>query len=645
MSLDEQSKLNKLEELKGKLFSNSYKTKIEHMGRLSQERLAEVPDSWSEDSQASGLFGFAHNFFMKTSVFKKFFFFSLALFILATTYALYVFFVGGNTVSNDNIDISVLGNNFTAGGEDLSLVVGITNKNATALDLVDLVLEYPKGGDKDLSVGTERSRISLGTIPAGSVRNENVKLVLFGEQGSVRPIKISIEYRVEGSNAIFVKEKPYEVTISSTPISLSMDAPNTTTSNQDITLNIKASLNSTTKTSKTLLRVDYPLGFKFSSAKPAPSFGNNVWDMGDLAPGGDHTIVVVGKMVDVFNGEEKIFHVSTGLPSPTDKSAIDVVFNSLSHTVAIQKAFIEARLSVNGVSQHDYATNVRTPVYAQILWANNLDTKVDDLKITAKISGNAFDRKTVNASGGFYDSSKDIIVWDKSSNNDLAEVSPGDTGSVSFSVSPLSLFSPSAGLLANPVINIDISISGKQSVSGYATQDLNNSDSAVVHIISDVGFTSKALYFSGALKNTGPIPPKAGKETTYTVVWSLSNSANTISNAIVRSTLPSWIRYVGTIAPASEDVSYNPSTKEIVWNIGHISKGAGITGSDKVISFQVGFTPSLSQVGTTPAILNDAVLTGHDDFATVDVQVKQGGLRISLSEDAGFPSGGGVVAE
>jgi hypothetical protein len=157
----------------------------------------------------------------------------------------FVFFAGGNTVSNDNIDISIIGNNFTTGGEELPLIIGITNRNSLPLDLVDLVIEYPKGGDTDLSMGTERSRLSLGTIPAGSVRNENVKIILYGQEKSIRPIKISLEYRVEGSNAIFVKEKPYEVTINSTPINLFVDAPNTISPNQDINFNIKVALNST----------------------------------------------------------------------------------------------------------------------------------------------------------------------------------------------------------------------------------------------------------------------------------------------------------------------------------------------------------------------------------------------------------------
>jgi hypothetical protein len=107
----------------------------------------------------------------------------------------------------------------------------IANKNNSDLLLVDLVIEYPKNSSGDLTKDTERIRESLGTISAGGIRSENMKVVIFGEQGSVRPIKISLEYRIDGSNSIFVKEKMYEVSISSAPINLLIEAPTEATPN------------------------------------------------------------------------------------------------------------------------------------------------------------------------------------------------------------------------------------------------------------------------------------------------------------------------------------------------------------------------------------------------------------------------------
>ena len=461
----------------------------------------------------------------------------------------------------------------------------------------------------------------------------------------MRPIKISIEYRIEGSNAIFVKEKSYDVTISSTPLNLSVDAPDTISPNQDITLNIKETLNATTPSPKVLLKIDYPVGFQFTSATPKPSYGNNVWNLGDLAPGALHSISVTGKMIDVFDGEEKSFNVSTGSQSNLDKSTIGIVFNSTQHPVTISKAFVEANIYINGVPQREYAIDAKTAINGEIRYVNNLDTKVNDLQITAKITGNAFNRGAVSAGRGFYDSATGIITWDKSSMDSLAEVNPGDTGALSFSVLPLSLFSEEGGILVNPSINIEVGISGKQAISGFATNDLKNSSSAVVRLITDVGFSTKALYYSGPFTNSGPIPPQAEEKTTYTVIWTLSNTANSVSNAQIKSTIPPWVTFAGPTSPAGENLVYNSATKEIVWNIDRIQRGTGTTLPAKTASFQISLKPSLSQVGTMPTIVNDAVLTGHDDFANVDVQVKKARINTGLSSDSAFPANGGVVVQ
>lgn len=637
----EGEKINRIEEMKTRLFSKNYKTEIEHRDGFAHHNRLDVPDSWAKEEVVASK---GDKFFMKTSLFKKFFIFSIVFFVLALSYVFYSSIFKGNTISNDHIDIAILGNAFTSGGEELPLQVEITNRNSLPLDLVDLVTEYPKSSTGDLSQGTEHFRQSLGTIPAGAVRSENIKVTLFGEQGSVRPIKFSIEYRVEGSNAIFVKDKIYEVSVNSTPIDLSIDAPNSVSPNQDINLKIKAALNATKATSNILLKVDYPAGFQFTSATPAPTLGNNVWSLGDLAPGTARDIAITGKLVDVFDGEDKTFRVWSGSQSQTDKSIIGVVFNSLGHTVSIKKPFIEAQLYINGVYQREYAIDTKTIMQGEIRWKNNLDTKINDLSIVAKISGTAFNKKSININQGVYNSLANTITWDKSTTSNFTAVNPGEYGSVSFSLSPLSLFS-SLGVIPDPAISIDVSITGRQPLEGYATKNLDNSESKTIKIISDVGFANKLLYYSGRFSNTGPIPPKAEKETTYTVVWTLSNTSNNISKAQVKSTLPPWVRFVGPILPPGEDVTYNPSTKEILWNIGNLAKGTGITTAGREVSFQLSFLPSVSQIGTAPVLVNDAILTGHDDFANVDIRVNKSSLNSRLTNDPAFPASGDRVIE
>lgn len=636
-------RLSKIEDLKSKLSSKNFKLKIEHRDNFSSRDTDPVPESWAApENKISEL---TEKFFMKTSFFKKFFIGSVIFCVLTIVYGFYMFFFGGNAVSNENIDIAVLGNTFTAGGEELPLQISITNKNALALLLVDLVLEYPKSSANNLSGEVERIRESLGTIPSGSVRNENVAVVLFGEQGSVRPIRIGLEYRVEGSNAIFVKERMYEVNINSTPINIAVDAPNEVSPNQDVAFNIRTTSNATKTTSSVLVRVDYPVGFQFISSKPNPSFGNNAWLLGDLPPGTERAIFIVGKMIDVFDGEEKTFKVWSGSQSGVDKSAIDTVFNSLGHTFNIKRPFLEAEFLMSGIRQREYAINSSGSVTGEIRWTNNLDTQITNLRIRAHLSGNALNKSSVTPDRGFYDSANDTITWDRNSVSEFNQVSPGASGSVSFSFSPLSSFSGSQGVRVDPTITVSVSVSGNQDLAGFESTEIKNSDSTAVKVISDVGFANKALYYSGPFVNTGPIPPKAETATTYTIAWSLSNSSNNITKGIVRSSVPSWVNFIGPVSPTGEDLVFNSSTREIVWNVGNISRGTGISSASREVFFRVSLSPSLAQVGTIPILINEAVLTGHDDFANVGVRVTRPSLSTSLVNDPILPAGGDRVVE
>jgi hypothetical protein len=628
MATENGEDLNRLESLKSRLWSRNYKTKIEFYDTFPHKKEFEVKDNWEPQVEE-------HKISMKNSVFKKFFVFSVVFFLLAILYVGYNFFSGNNKVSNENIDIAILGNTFTDGGKPLPIVVEVTNRNSSALELVDLVAEYPKGSSGTALDIKERQRVSIGTIPSGGVHSENISVTLFGEQGSIQPVKISVEYRFKDSNAILVKEKNYEVTISATPINLLVDAPSEITPNQDITFKVRTSLNTTESATKNIaVKIDYPIGFEFTSASPSPDIGNNVWELSDMKPGDEKSITMVGKFVDVFDGEEKTFKVWSGAQSPSEKSEIGVVYNSQAHTLKIKKPFIDAQLLVNGEYARDYAITSQNVVAGEIRWSNNLSTKINDLEIKATLSGNAVNRKTIASRDGFYNSLVDTIVWDKNSNDKFASIDPGENGSVSFSFKVNPLLS-AEGIMKSPQAVINVSISGKQALEGNALKKLENSETKIVRVVSDATFSPKIVHYNSVIQNSGPIPPKAEQETTYTVLWTITNSSNNLRNIKVRTTLPTWVKYTGSIYPAQEDITYNSASREVIWNAGTISRGTGMEGNPpREVAFQISFTPSLVQVEEVPILVNDAVLTGHDDFANVDVQINRASLNTNIGNPA-----------
>jgi hypothetical protein len=565
-----------------------------------------------------------------TSIFKYFFILAVVFFIAAIGYAIYMFSNGGVSVSNDNIDITVLGNAFAKGGEELPLQVEIVNRNKANLELANLIVEYPKGADDNSTDVVRLPYDSIGTIKPGQSVTRDVKVTLFGTEQSTRNIKISLEYHPEGSNAIFSKDTEYPITISSAPLSLNIDTPTSISSNQPFSFNVTATLNTTLPTGNTILQVAYPSNFIFDSAIPAPSIGNSVWDLSSLTLTNPIPIIIKGRLVGQ-DGDEQVFHVYAGATNKNNQSIVSVVYNSLLQTILISKPFLEARILVNSQDLPEYIASGGGNIHAEISWANNLSTKITDAQIIASISGNVLDKSSVSPSEGFYDSVNSQIIWDKNSIPELGSIEPGARGNISFNFKSLSLVGLST-VIKDPQIILDVSIKGRQPSEGSTFGDVNNFNKKVIKILSDFQIASSANYSSGEK------PPKAESETRYNVNWTLSNSANIITSAQARSVLPIYVNWVGVTKGSTENITYNEITREVIWNIGTVKASTGF-GSTREASFQISLKPSTSQIGSVPQLMKDIYLSGTDSFTSTLIKSTRGPITTTLINDPSFQSG------
>jgi hypothetical protein len=263
--------------------------------------------------------------------------------------------------------------------------------------------------------------------------------------------------------------------------------------------------------------VTYPPGFQYKESTPKPILGNNVWALDNLKQGVETKISIKGSLLG-SDGEERSIHAYVGEQDTKDENNVAVVYNSLLQTIKIEKPFIDAHLTINGVDAEEYSVG-QGVIRADIEWTNNLTTRVDNLEIYAKFSGSSFDKATVIPVNGFYDSLNTQVIWDRNTVSDFSSVEPGKSGKVSFSFTPLPTYNGNSAI-SNPQVMIDISIKGQQPALGNTFTQVNNFVHKVVKINSDFQLASYARYHTGPFTNTGPIPPKAEQPTTYTITWS-----------------------------------------------------------------------------------------------------------------------------
>lgn len=633
-----ESPKNNIEELKKDLYRRVFKDEKHPVREEFYSRVPSVPEEWKNEEAGNGPvkeWSPVTPYMLKKILAGAIIFFAVALGIAA-----YLFFGGGNIVSSENVGISILGPVSTAGGEELSLQVSITNKNRAPLQYTDLAVEYPEGtrAPDDIAKNLPRYRTSLGVIKSGETVNHIVRVVLFGEEHSVKQMKFSVEYRVEGSNAIFVKEATYDVTVSSAPINLSLETLKEVNANQEMTLRVQVHSNANFPIDNVLLRLEYPFGFEPKSAAPKTAYGNNIWDIGTLKPGENISFEVAGVMRAEDN-EKRIFSALTGIKSVKNERDIATIYSSSFAEVLVKKPFIGVILALDGDTGDTNVASPLVPVKGELTWTNNLTTQITDAAIEVKIDGMAFNKNSITVDRGFYNSNTNTIIWDKTSLGELSAIEPGATGRMNFSFTPRPLLSGSDTSIRDPEIRIIVSARGTRA-SDSGAEAINESLTRVVKINSSFQLSSRAVYYTGPFGNSGPLPPSAGKTTTYTILWSITNSSSDISRAKVTAMLPSYMRWTGM--SSSGDISFNQGTGEITWNIGGVDAGVGLARPAREVSFQVALTPSVSQVGQSPALVNSIVLTGIDNFTNATIRAERSSPTTNLSTD---PSFNGVQAK
>ena len=525
------------------------------------------------------------------------------------------------------------------GGEELELQVRVQNFNEQDLQSPDLVLSYPK----DSSVDSERVflRRSLPDIASQNRVTEEFDLTLFGQEGDTRKIDATLEYRIEGSSSIFIKEIDHEVIIRSTPTQVIVSAPESIVRNQEITLDVDVSSNSNTFIGNTLLKVNYPRGFEFLRSSVEPNFNSNTWHFDTL---GDEpeTIQITGKLA-ALEGQGQSFHIEYGKQDQFNKNQFETVFNALTHTVDVQKSFIETGLFVNG--SNSSSSNIRggSDIDVTLSFENTLNQALQNVSIDVLLDGDLYDPDAVRVDRGFYNSGQRVISYDQTNNDQLLSLEPGQIGRLNFQLKAKELVTAEE-ILTNPAIDISVNVRGTEG-GGNILRALGVSRH-ILQANSDISLVTKTLYHDGPFKNDGPVPPRVDTPTTYTLVLQALNSSNDVTDVRLRTTLPRFVRWLNSVSPSIErnNVSYDTTTRELIWTIGDLNAEVGVgTNPPDQLSLQVEVTPSINHLGDVVSLTGDLSLSGNDAFTGTTLNFNKRPLT-TLLDNPNDPGGRGLVA-
>jgi len=557
---------------------------------------------------------------------------AFVFFLVSLAIAGYFFYFGGNTVSVDKVTIEVQGPTTIAGGDTVPLSLTITNKNPVTLENATIEIDFPNGTRSADNVLTAYPRYveNLGSLASGASVTRSLKAVVFGGAGQAITLPVSLSYGTSGSNAIFVKKSSYTLSISSTPLSVTVDTTSETVSGQPLTFNLTVRSNATVPLNNVVLSSVLPFGF--SAVSSSIPLNNSSFLIGTLAPGATKQVRLTGTLTGQ-DKEQRVFHFTVGTANtPTDQTPA-VMYMTQDASVTIAAPFINAILAFNGDSSPTVVASAGSRNNVSISYTNTLPTSITNAVVSISIAGSAVDYNSVETTSGFYRSSDHTVVFSRDTDPSLASLSPGASGIGAFSFSTL----PPNALPAGPTLSFTVSVSGTRVGQTNVPEQVTASITKSIKVATTIAFAASSLHTSGPLGNTGPIPPKSGQTTTYTIALNVRNFGSAVAGGTVILALPNYVTYTGVTA-GSGSFSYNDSSRTVSWSPGDLVQGSNAQGV-----FQVSITPSTSQKGNAPQLTGSASFSGFDRFAGVQVAASADPVTTETKGDPGYISSSSLV--
>jgi uncharacterized repeat protein (TIGR01451 family) len=511
-------------------------------------------------------------------------------------------------------------------GELTTLSIDIANDNKAVLQDVKIVLEHDSVFVPDIpapgwSFQGERGEVKIGELGPGAKKTLKLSGKFFASKGTTTPLKARLEYTPKNISGVYTKESAVAVRVDSSPLTLTVNAPQSLVTGQNLDYELIYRNEGNETLDNVRVRVDLPSGFTFAGAEPGTS-ARDTWNLSTFRPGMSGKIVVHGKLEGTYN-ENKEVRFRLGYETG---SGTFVSYNEGVATTRITASPLSVKQSVN--DQAETVANAGDILSYAVEYKNSGERGLRDVIMSMTFENPEFlDWENLDLPRGIFDEATRSLIWKASDIGEFKSLAPGQSGTLTFSVPVVKDFS-GQGQVKNKVIVSQVKIDSPDVAATLDQNKIIGSSTLGVKLGTLVGVTVLGYHNDDIFHNTGPVPPEVGEETSYTLMWRVTNPLNELTQAKLTATLPGYIKWKNTKTPEGESVAYNERANELVWNIG--SMGAGST---KEVSLQVFFTPSRNQIDRDFLLLDKALLTGEDTFAKKVINLPVSSKNSYLPED------------
>jgi hypothetical protein len=525
-----------------------------------------------------------------------------------------------NSYSKEVLKLEILGPRQVGAFEEVEYTVKLKNNGNVRLEDPVLIFEFPRAS---LREGPRRKQIEaeeIGDIYPGQERTFVFKTRLFGKEDETLKAEAWLSYRPKNIKARYESHSSLTTIIDSLPISLDFDLSSKQEAGKEFSFYLNYFSNLDYPVSDLGVRIEYPSGFEFLGGKPS-GIENNEWEIPVLNKAEGGRIEVQGKLTGEINSN-KVFRVGFGVWNDNEF----ILLKEITRGVEITEPHLFVSQRING--QKDYTANPGELLHYEIFFRNIGESPFQNMFLVARLGGEFFDLDSVKINSGQFGEEASSIIWDEEDIKELRFLDQGEEGRAEFWVR----VKDEKAEAANPTLETTVLV-------GKVAQDFKT------RINTKLRLVQQGYYSEGAFDNSGPVPPEAGEETTYTVKWTAENYYNDVRNAKVKAVLPRNVELTGEIYPeeAEENITFDSASREVVWSVGNSSPF--YRGEKRSVSFQVSLRPSSSQAGEAADIIGRARISGEDQWTDKGVEDSDSKIDTTLPDDPSVSSDAGIVKE
>jgi len=521
-----------------------------------------------------------------------------------------------NYYSKEILKIEILGPEYAQAGEEIEYLVRYKNNGNVVLENPELIFEYPRHSDNKELRWTKK----VDDIYPGEEKSVKFRTRLLGKENEIVTAQSWLSYQPKNLKARYESKTTFSTQIKFVPLTFEFDLPSKIETGQGLQFSLNYFSNFDCELSDLRIKINYPDGFLFKDSSPQ-ALEKTEWEIPFIFQASGGRIRILGEIKGEV-GEQKVFRGELGIY----KEGEIIVLKEVAQSIQIIEPALYISQMVN--NSPDYIANPSDLLHYEIFFKNIGKISFQKKFLLVKLDGEVFDLGTLRSDKGESGPGDNSIIFDWKNVPNLSFLDAGEEGKVEFWIKVKEEdFSQE---IKNPVLKDKILIS-------EAEKEFE------IKVNSKLVVWQKAYFQEEFFGNSGPLPPRVAETTTYTILWQLENYWNDLSNVKVKAVLPSNVRPTGKIFPEDAKFTFDPASREAIWNIGDVTAYQGIGKVPLTLAFQVALIPDLDQKGKTASLIKEVEAIGQDKFTQDILSSKFPELDTSLPDDETITEQQGIV--